>query len=271
MAAYAEGLNILRHADVGMHRHTSDAETTPLRNPEEYRYAFDLPEVAELGGVAASSPPGCSTSPRMRCGGSPELTGFTGRRLRLRRGALDARGGHRRGRAAPVLGSALYQRFSSRGRGGLRRQAAVRHALPVRRSSEKGREAGESWARRTRMHSSSSAPPGTSRTSRSFPRSRPWWPEGCRCPSSAWPRRAGGWSGSASGRVRASRRTARGTKPPSSACASCCATWTGTTATRRRSPSWARRSVGRSARCTTWPSPRASSARWWRDWPAPSA
>src|SRR5262249_14781476 len=48
MAAYAEGLNILRHADVGKHIHDADAETTPLRNPEMYKYDLNLADVTEL-------------------------------------------------------------------------------------------------------------------------------------------------------------------------------------------------------------------------------
>ena len=57
MAAYAEGLNILKNADVGLRTHAQDAETTPLRDPTEYQYQFDLPEVAEVwrrGSVVAS-------------------------------------------------------------------------------------------------------------------------------------------------------------------------------------------------------------------------
>src|SRR6185436_17245906 len=57
MAAYAEGLNILRHANVGKASHDVDAETTPLRSPELYQYDFDLPEISELwrrGSVVAS-------------------------------------------------------------------------------------------------------------------------------------------------------------------------------------------------------------------------
>src|SRR5690606_2431404 len=48
MAAYAEGLNILRHADVGKQQQAHDAETTPLRHPERYQYDMDLPEIAEV-------------------------------------------------------------------------------------------------------------------------------------------------------------------------------------------------------------------------------
>jgi len=57
MAAYAEGLNILRHANVGNQQRTVEAETTPLREPELYRYDFDLRDIAEMwrrGSVVAS-------------------------------------------------------------------------------------------------------------------------------------------------------------------------------------------------------------------------
>src|SRR5207244_4568123 len=57
MAAYAEGLNILHHANVGRSEHAVDAETTPLRNPEEYQYDFNVRDIAEVwrrGSVIAS-------------------------------------------------------------------------------------------------------------------------------------------------------------------------------------------------------------------------
>jgi len=62
MAAYAEGLNVLRHANVGATGRTADAETSPLRNPEHYRYDLDLRDITELWrrGAAAWSLPGCS-------------------------------------------------------------------------------------------------------------------------------------------------------------------------------------------------------------------
>jgi 6-phosphogluconate dehydrogenase len=117
MAAYAEGLNILRHADVGMHRHVTDAETTPLRNPEEYRYAFDLPEVAELwrrGSVIGSWLLDL-TAHALR--GSPELSEFSGHVSDSGEGRWTLAAAIDEGVPAPVLGSALYQRFSSRGEG----------------------------------------------------------------------------------------------------------------------------------------------------------
>jgi len=60
MAAYAEGLGILRNANVGKREHAVDAETTPLRAPEHYQYDLDLRDITRSGGAAASSLPGCS-------------------------------------------------------------------------------------------------------------------------------------------------------------------------------------------------------------------
>ncbi|OJT18649.1 6-phosphogluconate dehydrogenase (decarboxylating) [Archangium sp. Cb G35] len=117
MAAYAEGLNILRHAGVGMHRHDTDAETTPLRNPEDYQYAFDLPEVAELwrrGSVIGSWLLDL-TAQSLR--GDPELGGFSGRVSDSGEGRWTQAAAIDEGVPTPVLGSALNQRFSSRGEG----------------------------------------------------------------------------------------------------------------------------------------------------------
>ena len=61
MAAYAEGLNILRNANAGTKQREADAETSPLEHPEYYRYEIDTSEVAESGVVAAWSARGCST------------------------------------------------------------------------------------------------------------------------------------------------------------------------------------------------------------------
>jgi 6-phosphogluconate dehydrogenase len=66
MAAYAEGMNILRHADAGTKERKLDAETTPLRHPEHYQYHFNLPEIAESGGVAVWWPHGCWISRQRR-------------------------------------------------------------------------------------------------------------------------------------------------------------------------------------------------------------
>ena len=63
MAAYAEGLNILRHANAGKQRRTVDAETTPLRHPEHYQYDLNMADIAEVWRAAVSSPRGCWTWP----------------------------------------------------------------------------------------------------------------------------------------------------------------------------------------------------------------
>ncbi|WP_375769746.1 decarboxylating 6-phosphogluconate dehydrogenase [Archangium gephyra] len=117
MAAYAEGFNILRHADVGMHRHATDAETAPLRNPEDYQYAFDLPEVAELwrrGSVIGSWLLDL-TAHALR--GNPELSEFSGHVSDSGEGRWTQAAAIDEGVPAPVLGSALNQRFRSRGQG----------------------------------------------------------------------------------------------------------------------------------------------------------
>ena len=116
MAAYAEGLNILQHADVGKPTHEVDAETTPLRDPEYYQYDIDVAEVAEVwrrGSVVASWLLDLTAA---ALHADPELDGFAGRVSRLGRGPLDRAGRHRRGRArAACSPAALFERFSSRG------------------------------------------------------------------------------------------------------------------------------------------------------------
>ncbi len=71
MAAYAEGFNILRHANVGAEKQEADAETTPLRHPENYRYTLTSRRWRRSGGAAAWSARGCSTSPPLRCAPTP--------------------------------------------------------------------------------------------------------------------------------------------------------------------------------------------------------
>jgi 6-phosphogluconate dehydrogenase len=115
MAAYAEGLNILRHADVGKQSHAADAETTPLRNPEYYQYDFDLADITEVwrrGSVIASwlldlTAAAFATDPKLeRFGGRVSDSGEG-------RWTLDA--AIDEAVPAHVLAAALFQRFSSRG------------------------------------------------------------------------------------------------------------------------------------------------------------
>jgi 6-phosphogluconate dehydrogenase len=115
MAAYAEGLNILRHANVGTRGRTIDAETTPLRNPDHYRYDFNLPDIAEVwrrGSVVASWLLDLTASALIK---DPELATFTGRVSDSGEGRWTITAAIDEGSPAPVLSAALYQRFMSRG------------------------------------------------------------------------------------------------------------------------------------------------------------
>ena len=115
MAAYAEGLNILRHAGVGTAERSVDAETTPLRAPEHYRYQFDLADVAEVwrrGSVVASWLLDLTASALAK---SPGLEDFSGRVSDSGEGRWTITAAIDEGVPAAVLTSALFARFSSRG------------------------------------------------------------------------------------------------------------------------------------------------------------
>ena len=117
MAAYAEGLNILRHANVGAERRTADAETSPLRSPEHYQYDFDLRDIAEVwrrGSVVASWLLDLTASALAK---SRDLGGFSGRVSDSGEGRWTIQAAVDEGVPAPVLSSALYDRFGSRGNG----------------------------------------------------------------------------------------------------------------------------------------------------------
>ena len=115
MAAYAEGLNILRHANVGKQDRTVDAETTPLRNPEHYQYDFNLADVAEVwrrGSVIASW---LLDLTAIALFGHHDLSKFSGRVSDSGEGRWTITAAIDEGAPAPVLSAALYQRFTSRG------------------------------------------------------------------------------------------------------------------------------------------------------------
>ena len=115
MAAYAEGLNILNHANVGKTKRTEDAETTPLRNPEHYMYDLNLPDVAEVwrrGSVIASWLLDLTAIALLK---SPQLTDFGGRVSDSGEGRWTILAAIDEGTPSPVLTSALYERFTSRG------------------------------------------------------------------------------------------------------------------------------------------------------------
>jgi 6-phosphogluconate dehydrogenase len=117
MAAYAEGLNILHHADAGRHDQESDAETTPLRHPEHYQYQLDLPEIAELwrrGSVIGSWLLDLTARALLE---SPDLSDFTGRVSDSGEGRWTIAAAVDESVPTPVLSAALFQRFSSRGEG----------------------------------------------------------------------------------------------------------------------------------------------------------
>ena len=115
MAAYAEGFNILHHANVGTSQQPVDAETTPLRSREEYQYDLNLRDIAELwrrGSVIASWLLDLTASALLT---DPTLAGFAGRVSDSGEGRWTIRAAIDAAVPAPVLTTALYQRFSSRG------------------------------------------------------------------------------------------------------------------------------------------------------------
>ena len=117
MAAYAEGLNILHHANVGNETHEEDAETTPLRHPEHYQYDLDLGEITELwrrGSVVASWLLDLTAIALLD---SPDLKDFAGRVSDSGEGRWTIAAAIDEAVPAPVLTTALYERFSSRGEG----------------------------------------------------------------------------------------------------------------------------------------------------------
>ena len=115
MAAYAEGLGILRDANVGKQKHEVDAETTPLRDPEHYRYDLNLPDITEVwrrGSVIASWLLDLTASAMLQ---DPDLAKFAGRVSDSGEGRWTIKAAIDEAVPVPVLTTALYARFSSRG------------------------------------------------------------------------------------------------------------------------------------------------------------
>lgn len=115
MAAYAEGLNIIKHANIGMKAETLDAETTPLRNPAHYQYDINISEVAEVwrrGSVVASWLLDLTASALRK---SPDLENFEGRVSDSGEGRWTLMAAIDESVPAPVISAALFSRFSSRG------------------------------------------------------------------------------------------------------------------------------------------------------------
>jgi 6-phosphogluconate dehydrogenase len=115
MAAYAEGLNIIKNADAGLREQQSDAETAPMENPDLYKYEIDTAEVAEVwrrGSVVASWLLDLTAE---ALHDSPELTEFEGRVSDSGEGRWTSIAAIDVGVPAPILTAALYSRFASRG------------------------------------------------------------------------------------------------------------------------------------------------------------
>lgn len=115
MAAYAEGLNIIKHGNIGRNTAVVDAETTPLRNPEHYQYDIDIAQVAELwrrGSVVTSWLLDLTASALRK---SPDLKDFEGRVSDSGEGRWTVQAAIEEGVPAPVISAALFSRFSSRG------------------------------------------------------------------------------------------------------------------------------------------------------------
>ena len=131
MAAYAEGLNILRHANVGLQKQTRDAETTPLRDPEFYRYEMNLPDIAEVwrrGSVVGSWLLDLTAGALVK---DPQLDAFDGHVSDSGEGRWTIQAAIDEAVPTPVLSAALYARFNSRGEAAFANQllSAMRHAF----------------------------------------------------------------------------------------------------------------------------------------------
>ncbi|NVN89362.1 MAG: decarboxylating 6-phosphogluconate dehydrogenase [Desulfuromonadales bacterium] len=142
MAAYAEGFNILRHANIGTSERETDAETTPLRNPEHFRYDLNLSDIAELwrrGSVVAS----WLLDLTARAFNTDQgLEGFAGRVSDSGEGRWTINTAIEAGVPAPVLSTALFQRFSSRGEADFadRLLSAMRYEFGGHREKEPTKE-----------------------------------------------------------------------------------------------------------------------------------
>lgn len=131
MAAYAEGLNILRHANVGAQSSAVDAETTPLRHPEHYRYEMDVADIAEVwrrGSVIGSWLLDLTAA---ALAADSTLSQYAGRLSDSGEGRWTVQAAIDEAVPAPVLSAALYTRFDSRGQADFanRVQSAMRHAF----------------------------------------------------------------------------------------------------------------------------------------------
>jgi 6-phosphogluconate dehydrogenase len=131
MQAYAEGLNVLKHANVGNTQQEADAETAPLRDPDHYRYDLDLAAVTEVwrrGSVISSWLLDLTAAALVD---SPDLGGYAGRVSDSGEGRWTLHAAIDESVPAPVLSAALYERFDSRGEAEFANRilSAMRHAF----------------------------------------------------------------------------------------------------------------------------------------------
>ncbi|MBV6522604.1 MAG: 6-phosphogluconate dehydrogenase, NAD(+)-dependent, decarboxylating [Gemmatimonadaceae bacterium] len=115
MAAYAEGFNLLRHANAGSASHAVDAETTPLRHPEHYRYDFNVAEIAELWRRGSVIPSWLLDLAAQALAGDPALAAFAGRVSDSGEGRWTLAAANDLGVPTYVLAASLFERFASRG------------------------------------------------------------------------------------------------------------------------------------------------------------
>ena len=134
MAAYAEGINILKSANAGKRQRSADAETSPLSEPQYYQFDIDLPAVTEVWRHGSRHRLMAARPDGGRAEGRPDARQFRRPRVGFRRRPLDAEGRdrHRRAGAGAVVGAVRPVLLAGRVR--IRRQAAVGHAVRVRRA-----------------------------------------------------------------------------------------------------------------------------------------
>jgi 6-phosphogluconate dehydrogenase len=131
MQAYAEGLNVLKHANIGLHAQETDAETTPLRDPDHYKYELDVAAITEVwrrGSVIASWLLDLTAQALHE---TPELEEYAGRVSDSGEGRWTVQAAVEEGVPAPVLAASLFDRFASRGEAdwGNRVLSAMRRAF----------------------------------------------------------------------------------------------------------------------------------------------
>jgi 6-phosphogluconate dehydrogenase len=143
MAAYAEGLNILKNADVGKREHASDAETAPLRHPEFYQYEMNLPDIAEVwrrGSVIGSWLLDLTANALHQ---DPQLAAYGGRVSDSGEGRWTIEAAIDEAVPANVLSAALYERFASRGDAGFANQVLSAMRQEFGGHAEKPAEGGQ--------------------------------------------------------------------------------------------------------------------------------